>query len=231
MLYDIQPCSSIGKIQLVSSLSQISPDAAIRDASVAAEKQYEEFSIEQTMRHDLYIVIQGLIDKTDLKTLDHEEARMLSKMERSFRRNGLHLPEDKRNEFKELRKRLSEVGIEYMKNWSNESSSKYLVLNMYAGCILFTCSSPASHQVHQGIVSDWQLDMLAYSLNHGLQEELEGMDDDFLGKCQVWIISCWFIHAWINRWSQDCRRRWRQEIHFDHEVSLWPNGVEMLADA
>ncbi|CDH48762.1 metallopeptidase [Lichtheimia corymbifera JMRC:FSU:9682] len=111
-----------GKIQLVSSLSQISPDAAIRDASVAAEKQYEEFSIEQTMRHDLYVVIQGLIDKTDLKTLDHEEARMLSKMERSFRRNGLHLPEEKRNEFKELRKRLSEVGIEYMKNWSNESS-------------------------------------------------------------------------------------------------------------
>ncbi|CDS07720.1 hypothetical protein LRAMOSA01669 [Lichtheimia ramosa] len=129
-----------GKIQLVSSLSQISPDAAIRDASVAAEKQYEEFSIEQTMRHDLYIVIQGLIDKTDLKTLDHEEARMLSKMERSFRRNGLHLPEDKRNEFKELRKRLSEVGIEYMKNWSNESST-----------IKFT------------------------------KEELEGMDDDFLG--------------------------------------------------
>ncbi|KAI7880846.1 zincin [Lichtheimia hyalospora FSU 10163] len=129
-----------GKIQLVSSLSQISPDSAIRDASVAAEKQYEEFSIEQTMRHDLYVVIQGLIDKTDLKTLDHEEARMLSKMERSFRRNGLHLPEEKRNEFKELRKRLSEVGIEYMKNWSNESST-----------IKFT------------------------------KEELEGMDDDFLG--------------------------------------------------
>lgn len=121
----------------MSSLSQISPDAAIRDASVAAEKQYEEFSIEQTMRHDLYVVIQGLIDKTDLKTLDHEEARMLSKMERSFRRNGLHLPEEKRNEFKELRKRLSEVGIEYMKNWSNESSSKCRG-KMYSGCIPFT---------------------------------------------------------------------------------------------
>ncbi|KAI9323370.1 hypothetical protein BX666DRAFT_2116999 [Dichotomocladium elegans] len=129
-----------GKIQLVTSLHQISPDEAVRDASVEAEKKYEEFSIEQTMRHDLYVVIQGLIDKTDLSTLGHEEARMLTKMERSFRRNGLHLPEEKRNEFKELRKQLSQTTIEYTKNWSNENST-----------ILFT------------------------------KEELEGMDDDFLG--------------------------------------------------
>lgn len=135
-------------------MSQISPDAAIRDASVAAEKQYEEFSIEQTMRHDLYVVIQGLIDKTDLKTLDHEEARMLSKMERSFRRNGLHLPEEKRNEFKELRKRLSEVGIEYMKNWSNESSSKCRgKCTQDASHLHIILFSSFSYQIHQGIVS------------------------------------------------------------------------------
>ncbi|KAI8142278.1 hypothetical protein BJV82DRAFT_616179 [Fennellomyces sp. T-0311] len=129
-----------GQIQLVGSLSQISPDAAVREASVTAEKEYEEFSIEQTMRHDLYKVIQGIVDKTDLKTLPAEEARMLSKTEISYRRNGLHLPEEKRNEFKELRKRLSEVCIEYMKNWSRENST-----------VKFT------------------------------KEELEGMDDDFLG--------------------------------------------------
>ncbi|KAG0167334.1 hypothetical protein DFQ28_006294 [Apophysomyces sp. BC1034] len=129
-----------GKIYLASSLSQISPDAAVREASIAAEKKYEEFNIEQNMRHDLYVIIQGFIDKTDLATLDHEDARLLRKMEINFRRNGLHLSEEKRNEFKELRKRLSEVCIEYMKNWSGESST-----------IEFT------------------------------KEELEGLDDDFLG--------------------------------------------------
>ncbi|KAI7859474.1 hypothetical protein BDC45DRAFT_496162 [Circinella umbellata] len=129
-----------GKTQLVGSLSQISPDAAVREASVAAEKEYEDFSIEQTMRHDLYVVIQSVIEKTDRSKLSAEEDRLLTKTERSYRRNGLHLPEDKRNEFKELRKRLSEVCIEFMKNWSRESST-----------VKFT------------------------------KEELEGMDDDFLG--------------------------------------------------
>lgn len=109
----------------MSSLSQFSPDADIREASVNAEKEYEEFSIEQSMRHDLYLVIHGLISKVDLKTLPHDDARLLEKLDRSFRRNGLHLPEDKRNELKALRKRLSEVCIEFMKNWSRESSSKF----------------------------------------------------------------------------------------------------------
>ncbi|ORZ14078.1 hypothetical protein BCR42DRAFT_330030 [Absidia repens] len=115
--------SLAGKISLLASLSQISPDASIRDASVAAEKKYEDFSIDQGMRHDLYMVIQGYIDRTDLDALDHESARMLRKTARGFRRFGLHLPEDQRKELTELRKRLSEVCIEYMQNWSREDST------------------------------------------------------------------------------------------------------------
>ncbi|CAO3657059.1 unnamed protein product [Mucor hiemalis] len=129
-----------GKAQLVSSLSQISPDEAVREASVAAETKYDQFSIDQTMRHDLYSVIQNYINKTDIDSLGAEESRLLRKMERRFLRNGLHLSEDKREEFKELRKRLSEVCIEFNKNWARESST-----------VKFT------------------------------KEELEGLDDDFLG--------------------------------------------------
>ncbi|ORZ24337.1 hypothetical protein BCR42DRAFT_402720 [Absidia repens] len=129
-----------GKISLLASLNQISPDASVRDASVAAEKKYEDFSIDQGMRHDLYTVIQGYIDRTDLNSLDHEDARMLEKTARAFRRSGLHLPEDQRKELTELRKRLSEVCIEFMQNWSREDST-----------VKFT------------------------------KDELEGMDDDFLG--------------------------------------------------
>lgn len=76
------------------------------------------------MRHDLFSVIQSFISKTNLDSLGQEEARFLRKMERSFRRNGLHLEEEKRNELKELRKRLSEACIEFNKNWARESSSK-----------------------------------------------------------------------------------------------------------
>ncbi|KAI8967622.1 hypothetical protein BDF20DRAFT_227052 [Mycotypha africana] len=129
-----------GKAQLVSSLSQISPDAAVREASVAAETKYDQFSIEQSMRHDLYVVISDYMAKTDLDTLAYEDARFLRRLERSYRRNGLHLPEDKRNELKEIRKQLSEKCIEFNKNWARESST-----------VKFT------------------------------KDELEGLDDDFLG--------------------------------------------------
>ncbi|GAA5809519.1 hypothetical protein MFLAVUS_002928 [Mucor flavus] len=112
-----------GKAQLVSSLSQISPESDVREASVAAETKYDQFSIDQSMRHDLFSVIQSFISKTNLDSLGQEEARFLRKMERSFRRNGLHLEEEKRNELKELRKRLSETCIEFNKNWARESST------------------------------------------------------------------------------------------------------------
>ncbi|KAL4213935.1 hypothetical protein AB4K20DRAFT_1889169 [Rhizopus microsporus] len=129
-----------GKAQLVSSLSQFSPDAAIREASVEAETKVDQFYIEQSMRHDLYTVVQSFISKTNLDQLDAEDARMLQKMEQNFRRNGLHLGQEQRDELKKLRKNLSELCIEFNKNYARENST-----------ITFT------------------------------KEELEGLDDDFLG--------------------------------------------------
>ncbi|OBZ85262.1 Thimet oligopeptidase [Choanephora cucurbitarum] len=112
-----------GRAQLVSSLSQISPDAAVREASIAAETKYDQFSIEQSMRHDLYTVISSYISSTNLDELSGEDARFLKKIQKMHRRNGLHLPEEQRNELKELRKRLSETCIEFNKNWARESST------------------------------------------------------------------------------------------------------------
>ncbi|KAG1080850.1 hypothetical protein G6F42_023179 [Rhizopus arrhizus] len=153
--------SLVRKAQLVSSLSQISPDAAVREASVAAETKYDQFSIEQSMRHDMYSVITSYIAKTDLDSLDAEDARLLRKMERSFRRNGLHLSEKKRNEFKELRKRLSEVCIEFNKNWARESSNglkteeedgvtKYILTMKYPDVrpVLKLCKNENTRKVH-----------------------------------------------------------------------------------
>lgn len=76
------------------------------------------------MRHDLYTVVQSFISKTDLDQLDTEDARMLQKMEQNFRRNGLHLAQEQRDELKKLRKNLSELCIEFNKNYARENSSK-----------------------------------------------------------------------------------------------------------
>lgn len=78
------------------------------------------------MRHDLYTVIHNIYTNADLKSLDPQDERLLSRMERAFRRNGLHLSEDKRQELKALRNRLSDLRIEFNKNYNQESSSEYI---------------------------------------------------------------------------------------------------------
>lgn len=110
---------------LATSLSYFSPEKDIRDASVEAEKEYDAFGIEQGMRKDLYDAVQNVFKKTDLNALDPEDARLLTKTELDFRRNGLALEEKKRNELKEIRTKLSELSIEFSKNQNEESSSKY----------------------------------------------------------------------------------------------------------
>lgn len=110
---------------LTTSLSYFSPEKDVRDASVEAEKEYDAFGIEQGMRLDLYNAVKNVFDKTDLQALDPEDARLLTKTELDFRRNGLALEEKERNELKEIRKRLSELSIEFSKNQNEESSSKW----------------------------------------------------------------------------------------------------------
>ncbi|CAO3681225.1 unnamed protein product [Umbelopsis vinacea] len=99
------------------------PKKDIRDASVEAEKEYDAFGIEQGMRKDLYDAVQNVFKKTDLNALDPEDARLLTKTELDFRRNGLALEEKKRNELKEIRTKLSELSIEFSKNQNEESST------------------------------------------------------------------------------------------------------------
>lgn len=124
-----------GKIDLCGSLSHFSPDADVREASLEAEKAYSDFNIEQSMRHDLYTVIHNIYTNADLKSLDPQDERLLSRMERAFRRNGLHLSEDKRQELKALRNRLSDLRIEFNKNYNQESSSEYIYFAFRIGYI------------------------------------------------------------------------------------------------
>jgi Zn-dependent oligopeptidase len=114
-----------GEAHLATNLSYFSPEKDVRDASLEADKAYDAFGIEQGMRVDLYQAVLNVFNKTDLATLDPEDARLLTKTELDFRRSGLALEESKRNELKEIRKKLSELGIDFSKNLNEESSCEY----------------------------------------------------------------------------------------------------------
>jgi metallopeptidase MepB len=120
----------------------VSGDSALRDASTEAEKIMDEFAIECSMREDVFRLVDAvynnsglapslekdkerLIDAALVKTAgldDVESARLLEKERKSYIRNGLGLPEGpKRDRFKEIKKRLSQIQIAFQKNLNEEN--------------------------------------------------------------------------------------------------------------
>ncbi|KAG4435015.1 hypothetical protein IFR05_009504 [Cadophora sp. M221] len=92
----------------------VSPDKEIRDASGEAEKLLNDFNIETAMREDLYRLVDAVANKNE--QLDTESTLLLGKQHREYIRNGLKLQiGTKRDRFKEIQQRLSELGIQFRK--------------------------------------------------------------------------------------------------------------------
>ena len=120
----------------------VSGDSELRDASTAAEKIMDEFGIECAMREDVFQLVDAvyqnsglseskekdkdrLIDEALAKTagLDSSESALLLEKERkSYIKNGLGLPAgEKRDRFKEIKMRLSQIQIAFQKNLNEEN--------------------------------------------------------------------------------------------------------------
>jgi Zn-dependent oligopeptidase len=75
------------------------------------------------MREDVYKVVKHVYDSTDRSKLHPEDARFLEKVELQYRRDGLALSESDRNTLKALKKRLSELKIDFQKNINEDKTS------------------------------------------------------------------------------------------------------------
>ncbi|KAI1134418.1 Metalloprotease [Hypoxylon sp. FL0543] len=102
----------------------VSADADLRNASTEAEKIMDEFSIECNMREDIFKLVDAAFEaqKSKEPDLDAESLRLLEKERKGYIRNGLGLPEGpQRDRFKEIKKRLSQISIEFQKNLNEEN--------------------------------------------------------------------------------------------------------------
>lgn len=99
----------------------VSTDQKLRDASSEAESLMDDFGIETAMREDLYLLVAAaLANKKD--QLQPESQRLLEKEHKDYIRNGLGLAAGpQRDRFKEIKKRLSQLGIEFQKNLNEEN--------------------------------------------------------------------------------------------------------------
>ncbi|EMR64161.1 putative metallopeptidase protein [Eutypa lata UCREL1] len=103
----------------------VSGDADLRNASTEAEKLMDDFSIECNMREDVFTLVDAVFKAQKEKKesdLDPESLRLLEKERKGYIRNGLSLPKGpQRDRFKEIKKRLSQLGIEFQKNLNEEN--------------------------------------------------------------------------------------------------------------
>lgn len=97
----------------------VSGDAELRTASSKAEELMDEFSIEASMREDIFKLVDAAFKKG--AALDPESQRLLEKERKSYITNGLGIPAGpQRDRFKEIKKRLSQISIEFQKNLNEE---------------------------------------------------------------------------------------------------------------
>ncbi|THX16098.1 metallopeptidase MepB [Aureobasidium pullulans] len=104
---------------IIGFYSAVSTDSKLRDASIEAEKEMDEFGIESSMREDIFKLVDAALKNS--KDLDAESQRLLEKDHKGFVRMGLNVPAGpKRDRFKDIKKRLSELSITFQKNLNEE---------------------------------------------------------------------------------------------------------------
>ncbi|KAI4123914.1 MAG: hypothetical protein LQ338_005061 [Usnochroma carphineum] len=105
---------------IIGFYQAVSTDQALRNASTEAERLINDYSIESSMREDIFKLVDAALNKGE--KLDPESQRLLEKEHKSFIRNGLGLPAgEKRDRFKAMKKKLSDISIMFQKNLNEEN--------------------------------------------------------------------------------------------------------------
>ncbi len=99
---------------LVQFMAYVSTDADERARGRRAEEDYNNWVIGFYKRADLYRAVRAFAD-TEPK-LEPDQAKLLHDILRDFRRNGMALPPEKREQLKQVQMELNRLGIEFEKN-------------------------------------------------------------------------------------------------------------------
>lgn len=96
----------------------------LRDASTQAEQLQRDFGVEDSMRLDVFqakvAAEKNLRESGAFERLTGEQRRLVEKMILDGKRAGLALPEEEKTQLMALQKELSQVVVEFMRNFNEE---------------------------------------------------------------------------------------------------------------
>jgi thimet oligopeptidase len=102
-------------------IKQTNTNEAMRNAGEAAAKLYEDWAVGIDYREDVYKAIKAFADTKP--KLTGEDKKLLDETLRDYRRAGLALPPDKRQEVEDLRKQLAKLGTDFETNIVNAKAA------------------------------------------------------------------------------------------------------------
>jgi len=131
----VQPLINFDNLNIDLALLQMkdfSTDEKIREVCSDLETEIEQWSIEQSMRKDLYLKYKYYNDNHK-EQLTEEQQSYLTDVMIGYKIGGMELPDDKFNELKEIKKIISELSSQFSLNLGNENYSEPLDTELLKG--------------------------------------------------------------------------------------------------
>jgi thimet oligopeptidase len=107
-------------------MAYVHPEAGIRDESLQNIKELSRFENKIMMNLELYKAIKEYSESIDRSELNEAEKKLLNDTLWEFERNGLGLPEEKREEIRKIQDDIAELGIQFESNISSYQDALYL---------------------------------------------------------------------------------------------------------
>lgn len=110
-------------INQLTFFQHVSADKDMRDSSVKATELLQDFDIESSLRHDLFLQYDKLWKKIkddkakfEKKPSDFERYEFVRKCHRDYVRAGLNLDENQRNKVKDIKKKIANNSLQFSTN-------------------------------------------------------------------------------------------------------------------
>ncbi|MCY3922523.1 MAG: Zn-dependent oligopeptidase [Chloroflexi bacterium] len=117
----VLPLDEIGDVFTQASgrygfLSQVSADETLREVAHRQEERLSVFAAGLGFREDIDRALKAYASRAELEALPDDARRLLEFALRDYRRNGLDLDKETRDELQSLQERLVGLGIQFRKN-------------------------------------------------------------------------------------------------------------------